>query len=303
VTGEGLDRCPTHRSRGTLRQQASLAVSVPLKLNISFFGAPFMLIRYLTREKFEWLLCDNGIYIGSASAQDDQNEGLYESKKISEVLKATNAFNVDWDWKKLDDTNQSLMLNSRANNYLSSWFCGDNETQEMWNQYGDDGVALISDEISLIGALPDPVGNAASFYKVIYNNFKKAGAIHNHFQFTEERFQYESEFRLVVDMPRYSILTGFEKEKFGVVYVGNIPSYEDEGTTCCISPQGKLHSHCVIKNKGAGYVISFDLDSLIKEIRLHPNCAAQSARHINALLNMTGRNISVKRSSLECQQA
>ena len=259
-----------------------------------------MLIRYLTKEKFDWLLCDNGIYIGAASAQSDKNEGVYDSKIISEVLKATNMLNLDW--QKLDDINQSLMLLSRNNNYLSSWFCGEHETQEMWDEYGSDGVALISDEISLIGTLPDPIGNAASFYKVIYDNLKKNGAIHNQLEFKEKQFQHESEFRLVVDMQRYSILTGFEKEKFGEVYVGNIPSYEDEGTTCCMSSQGKLQSHNAVKNKGTGYVISFDLDSLIKEIRLHPNCTEQSVRKINDILNAAGHNILVKRSSLECRE-
>ncbi|WP_027997103.1 hypothetical protein [Simplicispira psychrophila] len=170
----------------------------------------------------------------------------------------------------------------------------------MWDEYGSDGVALISDKLSVIRELPVPFGNAASFYKVIYNNAKKTGAIHDQFQFKEEQFQNESEFRLVIDMLRYSILTGFEKEKFGVVHVGNIPSYEDEGTTCCMSSQGKLQSHRVIRNKDAGYVISFDLGSLIKEIRLHPNCTEESERQIKASLKAAGHSISVRHSSLEC---
>lgn len=256
-----------------------------------------MLIRYLTKEKFEWLLCDNGIYIGSASTQSDPNEGVYDSKMITKVLKATNKLNLDW--QKLDDISQYLILNSRANSYLSSWFYGENETREMWNEYGSDGVALISDEISVIRELPDPLGNATSFYKVIYNSAKKTGAIHNQFQFKEEKFQHESEFRLVIDMECYSILTGFGKEKFPVVYVGNILSYEDEGMTCCMSSQGKLQSHRVIRNKGTGYVISFDLGSLIKEIRLHPNCTEESERQIKDSLKAAGHSISVKRSSLE----
>ncbi|WP_156949947.1 hypothetical protein [Simplicispira psychrophila] len=81
----------------------------------------------MTKEKFEWLLCDNGIYIGAASAQSDQNEGVYDSKKISEIFKIINKFNLDW--QKLDDINHSLMLYGRANNYLFSWFDGDNETR------------------------------------------------------------------------------------------------------------------------------------------------------------------------------
>jgi hypothetical protein len=261
-----------------------------------------MLIRYLNKEKFEWLICDEGIYIGAASTQSDTNDGVYDSKRISEILKAGSltTSNIDHiDWQKLDGVSQSLMLNSRESNYLSSWFSGENETPEMWSKYGSNGVALISDEISIIRELPDPLGNAASFYKVIYNNSEKANAIHDQFKFKEEKFQHESEFRLIIDMRRYSTLTGFEKEKFGAVYSGDIPSYEDEGITCCMSPQGRSQSHSVIRSKDSGYVISTDLGRLIKEFRLYPNCTVENERQIRDSLKEMGHCIAVKRSSLE----
>lgn len=256
-----------------------------------------MLIRYLTKEKFEWLLCDNGIYLGAASAQSDPNEGVYDRGVISEVLRDKIQFEIDW--KKLEDINENLMHNSRANNYISSWFLGENETSEMWDKYGSDGVALISDEILLTRALPDPVGNAASFYQVIYDDSKKSSAIFNQFKYKGEKFHYENEFRLVVDMRKYSMLTGFDKEKYGEVYIGNVPSYENEKITCCISPQGKVQSHRVVKKKGDGYVVDFDLNCIIKEIRLHPNCTEKSECLIRDVMNAAKLNISIRRSELE----
>lgn len=258
-----------------------------------------MLIRYLTLEKFEWLLCDLGIYIGAASDQSDENEGIYDSKIMSEVLRPRISNISEMKWDALDRLAQSQMQNNRARCYLSSWYLGEVETREMWDEYGSDGVALISDENLLISELPKPLGNAASFYKVIYDNSIKMNAVNDPLEIKEEKFQHENEYRLVIDMLNYSILTGFEKERFGIVYVGDVPSYQSPDITCCMSPQGMTQSHRVIRKKGAGYVISFDLGRLVREIRLHPECTEENKLSIKKSLKAAGIKIVVQNSTLK----
>lgn len=257
-----------------------------------------MLIRYLSKEKFEWLLGDKGIYIGSASSQNDNNEGIYNSGLISKVLRVNVHNKNEMFWHELDSLSYNLMITKRDVSYLSSWYFGDVECRVMWDEYGNDGVALISDETLLIQRLPEPLGNASSFYKVEYNNDKKGSAVNESLRFKEERYLHESEFRLVVDMNRYSILTGFDTGRFGIVYEGSTPSYESAEMTCCMSPEGIAQSHRVIVKKGDGYVIKFDLQMIIREIRLHPDCTEEDVSHISKRLESHGIKVTVRRSDL-----
>ncbi|WP_432460509.1 DUF2971 domain-containing protein [Agarivorans sp. QJM3NY_25] len=257
-----------------------------------------MLIRYLSKEKFEWLLSDYGLYIGSAAGQSDPKEGLYDSSTITKAVKhRMGDINQDL-FSRLDDLNENLMQLNRKDNYLSSWYAGVTETAEMWNEYGSDGVALISDELLLIRLLPEPITNASSFYEIAYSDQKKSIAINEPLKFKEEKYRHEKEFRLVVDMNRYSKLTGFDREQFGTVYADGKPSYENDLFTCCMSEQGKQQSHCVIKAKGDGYVIAYDLNRIIKQIRLHPSASKDDFLKVKELLKQAQLDVTVQVSTL-----
>lgn len=270
----------------------------PRRPNVGTRKCICMLIRYLSKEKFEWLLCDQGIYVGAASTQSDKNEGIYDSTLISRTLSAYAPHISKIIWPEFDQVTKHLMLSNRENCYISSWYSGDGETRKMWDEYGNDGVAVISDEALLIHELPKPIGNASSFYKVQYCDNKKSSAINEPLKFKEEAFCHESEFRLVVNMSAYSLLTGFEAEKFGIAYVGDVPSYESKDITCCTSPEVLEQSHRVIRKKGDGYVVAFDLQKIIREVRLHPDCSNENELRIAKCLGSAGLNIAIQRSAL-----
>lgn len=260
-----------------------------------------MLIRYLSKEKFEWLLSDKGIYIGAASSQTDENEGLYDGTLISKMLRSRVQDVSEVFFQKLDKLSNGLILAERDFCYLSSWYLGDTETREMWDEYGNDGVAIISDEAILIQELPEPLGNASSFYRVEYSNSRKKNSINEPLRFKEEKYCHESEFRIVVDMSQYSILTGFDKDRFSSVRIGEVSSHESAVITCCMSSKGMEQSHRIIAKKGDGYVIKYDLQRIIREIRLHPDSPEECVSKISERLKLHGINVSVRRSDLWLQ--
>ena len=255
-------------------------------------------LRYLNIEKLEWLLSDKGIYIGSASSQSDPEEAIYDHR-ISKLLKSDMmAFKSD-DWEKIDDLSYGLMINKQKNLYLSSWYRGDNESVQMWNEYGKDGVAIISDELSLISTLPEPLEQVLTCYHVVYDDQKKIGAINDPLKYKSAKFTHENEFRLVFDMQSYALMTGYEKEKYPMALIEDIPSYEHKSIIGGISEQGYKQSHDVIYSKSNGYVIKYDLNQVIHEIKLNPTCSAHQEQYIRKICEKAGLQCSIQYSTLK----
>ena len=260
-----------------------------------------MLIRYLTLDKFKWLLSDNGIYLGSAEDQTDTNEGIYDHTLISKALKSKIKGENDILWSEIDTLSKSLMAANREDHYLSCWYSGNKESLNMWKEYGNDGVALISSELQLINYLPEPLGNSTEFYKVIYDSKLKSSSINNPFRYKDDRYLFESEFRLTLNLHNYSILTGFEKDRFGEVHIGDNLSYEDDSITCSMSEKGIAQSQSIIRKKGSGYIIDYDLEEIVSEIRVSPDCDEKSVQYIVDQIKNNGLNISVRKSELSCE--
>lgn len=257
-----------------------------------------MLIRYLTVQKFVWLLEDKGIFFGPAAKQSDINEGIYDhtsivrkiSKDIEQLgnIQATELTSLQFD----------LMHINRANNCISSWYRGCTESEKMWEEYGQDGIAIVSSEALLIHGTPEPVTQSIRYYAVDYDNKKKPETQIEPLRIKEEKFSHENEFRMVVDMQNYSMLTGFEKEKYGETFIGETPSYESKEITACMSEMGGRQSHEIIREKGVGYIVSFDMQKIIKEIILSPECTIEGEAHIMKCLENAGIQIHVRHSAL-----
>lgn len=228
--------------------------------------------RYLTREKLEWMLEDKGIFFAPASDQSDKNEGEYDSDwLVRELINRKSTLD-----KKLTDNTSDLFKDlksiNKKNTCLSSWYTGKEESYDMWERYGKNGVLIVSD-ISLLNRFtPKPINQAIKYKNVKYCNIQKELSAFNPFSYKNEEFKFESEFRMILDMTKYSQLTGFEKNKYGEIFIGNehTPSYESSEITNCMSEETLSKSHSVITPKENGYIINFNLNDIITEVRANP---------------------------------
>ncbi|WP_155636026.1 hypothetical protein [Burkholderia stagnalis] len=256
------------------------------------------IIRYLSKEKFEWLLADKGIYVAPASKQNDEMEGIYNHQVVYAPLRDSQLPNII-DFEKLDDLAQAQMHHARNNSYLSSWYFGDDEKQSMWNEYASDGVLIVSSVLSLATQLPDPLGHASSLCKVTYDDATKANASNEPLNYKNLNWKDENEFRLIFDAHKYCLLTGYQKEYFSIPFSNDVPSYEDPEITSGISEKGLAQKLDVLYPKGSGHVLKFDLSKLIEEIRLHPQCPASEKSYFDKITRESGLEISIFPSHLE----
>lgn len=257
------------------------------------------ILRYLSKEKLKWLLSDRGIYIAPAFAQSDKAEGVFDHTMASTILKFYGLLLDGNQWKNFDNIFFNMMDNDRKKLHLTSWYLGDNETLAMWREYAKDGVILVSNTYKLMDALPRPLTYAAAFYEIIYDHNRKQSSIYDSLKYKSEEFSYENEFRLVIDLERYSILTGYENEKFGRVFVGCVPSYQSAEITSCMGQDDIAQAHSIITKKLNGYIIKIDLNKLLTEIRINPNCLEEEEVDIRNLCTSNGLLIPIKDSHLK----
>lgn len=229
-------------------------------------------------------------------------KGAYDSGHMSKVLKTAFPALDEEVSEQLDALNHEQMMAGAESSYLSSWYSGETEIHKMWEEYGANGVALVTDKTTLIRELPDPLRAATSFYRLVYDDTIKSIEWNEPLRIKNEQFLSENEFRLVIYMHRYSILTGFENEIFGTVFIGDTPTYECTEIVCCMPSEGATRNGDAIRKKGDGYVIAFNLERLVKEIRLHPDCTKENERRVREKVTEAGFNISVSPSSL-CETA
>lgn len=252
-------------------------------------------MRYLTKNKFKYLLEDKGIYVSAASDQSDTHEGDYDHCYLSKHLRNE----VDCDEELLEKVDE-MMLGSkkvgRETTYLSCWYCSDEESPKMWKEYGTDGVIIFSTDLALEYALPEPLNQTTKFYELTYNDQLKPQANQQPFRVKNECFKHEKEFRVEFNLLEYSVLTGFEARN--EVRIGGVLSHECDEITSCMSPAARAQSHHVIRRKNKGYVLAYPLAKIIHEVRLHPNASDQDLREVRAALKACGIDCTVNHSTL-----
>ncbi|MFK0310579.1 hypothetical protein ACIQUF_04980 [Pseudomonas sp. NPDC090233] len=253
------------------------------------------MMRYLTKQKLEWLIADAGLYVSAAEHQTDENEGVSDQTYLSTYL----AQNVkDLDPQLLADLDK-LMLDmqdvGRKKNFLSCWYLGTEENQEMWDEYGTEGVILFTEEWRLMDAFAEPLEHALEGYRVTYDDALKAGALHDPLRVKHEKFHKEKEFRVVFSLSRYSILTGFESMGGRD---GDHLTHESPLITVCMSPEGRTQARKVIRRKNLGLVLNFNFGRAIREVRVHPLATDEELRDIEKRLLSIGFSCPVNHSQL-----
>lgn len=268
--------------------------------------------RYLTLEKFQWLLQDNGIFLAAASKQSDKLEGIYDSDSIVELITHSPQIKkISKDnWNELDNKFKTMMKDSmnrnRDYNFISSWFIGQEESQTMWNTYAQDGVIILTNCCALSLILSKcPVREAIQFREVEYNDNEKQKNINNPLFVKHEKFQYEKEYRIVFDKNVFDLCLGNGEvevyqgeEKFHKIYAQQINVAVEK-----LQEQEKDFFYEKQDENGnlLGIILRYDLNSLISEIRLHPNATQKELEKIQKLSKKYGLNCNVILSKLDCK--
>lgn len=274
--------------------RSSMSLS-PYRLENYNMARPKAIMRYLTLSKFKYLLEDKGIYVSAACDQLDLLEGDYDHTFLTKHLKSQASQDQEL-MSKVDE----MMLGSkevgRKSTYLSCWYNSGEESFEMWETYGERGVAIFSSDYALEFSLPRPLNQAAEFYTLTYDDQLKPQASQQPFRVKNESYKHENEYRLEFNLLKYSVLTGFEART--EVRVGGVLSHESDEITSCMSPESLARSHDVIRRKGKGYVLAYPLEKIIHEVRLHPSASDVELEEVRASLKACGINCTVRHSAL-----
>ncbi|MDY1047602.1 hypothetical protein SOM55_12435 [Pseudomonas coleopterorum] len=273
----------------------SLISFSPYRLEDHNMARPKTIMRYLTLSKFKYLLEDEGIYVSAACDQLDLQEGDYDHTFLTKHLQSQPGQDQEL-MSRVDE----MMLGSkevgRKTTYLSCWYNSDEESSEMWKDYGEGGVAIFSTHYALEFALPRPLDQAAEFYTLTYDDQLKPQASQQPFRVKNESYKQENEYRLELNLLKYSVLTGFEARN--EVRVGGVLSHESAEITSCMSPESLARSHHVIRRKGKGYVLTYPLTKIIHEVRMHPSATDIELEEVRASLKACGINCTVRHSAL-----
>ncbi len=264
-------------------------------------------LRYLTKEKLEWLVADGGLYFGPASLQSDEEEGIYNSTILGDLFESNPSKYIPPSALKdkpesyrphIDEVSRQMMQEKRKSHFLNSWYSGDEESMEMWDNYAPDGVVVVSTQEKLTNEAPSILKYALTFSQIKYNDKLKRTEIFHPLTVKHEKFSYECEFRILFDARAYSILTGYDRETYGQVFVGNKPSHESARITAGIDKISQDMAPEFIRKKNCGYVLLYPLENIFTEVRINPGCSEQQKSALQAILSDAKLNIPVVASEL-----
>jgi hypothetical protein len=97
--------------------------------------------RFLDLRKFSDLMASEELYFRRADLFSDKSEGLPPEKYARRVL-GLDPYDIN-DRVRLND-HLGFLAQNRESYYISCWYLYRQETLDMWEQYGDDGVAVCS---------------------------------------------------------------------------------------------------------------------------------------------------------------
>ncbi|VVM76257.1 hypothetical protein PS673_02038 [Pseudomonas fluorescens] len=253
------------------------------------------IMRYLDKQKFEWLIADNGLYVSAAEDQDDSSEGMSDHTFLSRHL-ANTVEGIDPSLlTQLDELMLSSQQIDRERNYLSCWYLGTDETEKMWEEFGKDGIVMFSNESALMSSFPEPLEHGMSCYPVIYDDDLKNSALHEPLRVKHYKYHLQREFRIVFSLSKYSVLTGFEGTG---VRDGDQLSHQSSHITQCMSQKGREQALKVIRRKNRGFVLNCSFGSAIYEVRAHPQATDEELNDIKMRLQSIGLRCEVKHSQL-----
>lgn len=254
--------------------------------------------RYLSHEKWLLLLQDKGLFFSRASNFEDKKEGYYDVDGQYSILRELHPESVDVidkAWR----IGQSIRDRAPEHTYISCWQNMQGESLRMWEEYVSDereGVLIRSDIITLLSNIPKSLSEIITGKNCKYFTSENENLNYNNpFEYKRERYSYESEYRLILDSMKMSIMTGFNPDGFGEVLTTNennefVPFHETLPV--------KNASKDIQVKPGIGYVIKYSLDRIIHEVRVHPLASEKYLSSIYDDLKKEGVNCPVNRSDI-----
>lgn len=253
--------------------------------------------RYLTLEKFKWLCEDQGFFLAPLSGQSDPQEGIYNSevpmdfvRDIGSLFPSLNQEALEDVKANADEIQKKIMENDRNTVFINSWFIEEKESQAMWDNYSDDnGVVLFSRTDLLYIESPKclrGLGESLVFKDVIYDDKEKSKIHHQPALYKNEEFSNEKEYRIIFDLKSFEMLTGQLN-----VYIGDTPFHEYSQKIGAISKVDLDECKKVLVPKEDGYIVKYDLSSVITEIRVNVKASEQAKKEIKELCELHHLNL------------
>jgi len=197
--------------------------------------------RYVPFEKFLSLINSGEIHFRQAELLSDDYEGEIPPKEV------------------IDDPRISELYETNALiTHISSWYQGDSESQEMWDEYDDSDFLIKSNYQYLKEALSPDEEYGVQFVEVEYINWTEeeldlisyrdgsmSGNILDPFKYKREQYTFESEFRAIATS--IGALSDAEENRGEVNFAAMVEEYSEPNI-----------------------FVETDLGTLIEEIRVSP---------------------------------
>ena len=239
-----------------------------------------LLWRYLDLSKYINMLVTNGLWFSRSDLLGDSFEGSTTLK--SKIQSEEFFYSLLSDGKNLEKVNKviahmSKVINfNRTHMFINSWHMSDHESEAMWRIYGTDfGIAVISS----LDRIKSNIHWYENFYagRVKYTNYETDiidwGNAFSPFLHKRRSFEYEKEFRIVIE---------HEREK--------ISDYAAEGAMLTFEEFQRITP--------TGILTPANIDELISVVHVSPSSPDWYFETVKEVTKTLGFSFDVKRSSL-----
>ena len=232
--------------------------------------------RFLNMRKFRDLMMTSELYFCRADLLSDKREGLPPVEYLASF--GLDPLNLDDRSELLNQIGSDAQF--REGFYASCWHLFSEETCQMWKEYGDEGVAIIS-RYHLLRCALDRMSDRAFIGQIGYGVWNMLGKPANLFRYmTTKRNEYEHEREIRAFLWAPDTHAGINRHYGENGRVHSLPLTPPPERV----PRG-LRRRVVI-------------EELVNEIVVSPYASSVVLDEVMELLSDTGHKLSVRRSGL-----
>ena len=238
--------------------------------------------RFMDLRKFRDLMANEELYFRRADLFSDKSEGLPPEQYAMKVLRL-DPYDIN-DRRSLNN-HLGFLAQNRESYYISCWHLYRQETLDMWEQYGDDGVAVCS-RYGMLKSVLDGLLDEAYAGLVRYGTDHLAGTFNALEFITTKQVQYSPDRELRVWIAAIDPLAGGNRH----IDLDNFP----HPVPLDINPRNPWIPECKRRR--------IDLRSLITGVVISPWAEADAAEEIKLWVRLKRFPDSAKHSELTSGQ-